>query len=113
MSDQPVMSDITSDDKLWALLSWILAPIVPIIVLLMEDKKSRPFIKYNTVLGLAWSVIYIVIGSIIGALTFGIGTCLFLPAWIAAIYWGIKSYQGEKVTVPYLSDFVKKQGWAD
>jgi len=39
--------DLTDDDKLWALLSWIFSPIVPIIVLLLEDKKQRKFIKYN------------------------------------------------------------------
>ena len=42
---------VTSDDKLWALLSYILSPIVPIILLLMEDKKNRPFIKYHSCAG--------------------------------------------------------------
>ena len=45
MSEQPVNPDLTSDDKLWAMLAYILTPIVPIIVMLMEDKKNRPFIK--------------------------------------------------------------------
>ena len=31
-------SDITSDDKLWALLSYLF-PILAVVVLLMEDKK--------------------------------------------------------------------------
>ena len=34
-------SEITSDDKLWALLAYILSPLVPIIILVMEDKKNQ------------------------------------------------------------------------
>ena len=47
--------EITDDDKLWALLSWLFWPIA-IIVLLLEDKKQRPFIKYHAIqaLALAW-----------------------------------------------------------
>jgi hypothetical protein len=39
MSDQntPPTGDITSDDKLWALLAYVLSPLIPIIILLMED----------------------------------------------------------------------------
>ncbi len=31
--------NISSDDKLWALLSYLFTPIIPIILMLMEDKK--------------------------------------------------------------------------
>jgi uncharacterized membrane protein len=110
MSDQIGTGEITSDDKLWALLSWILAPIVSIIILLMDDKKNRPFLKYNAVVSLTFSIIYIILGSI---LTFVVvGPCILGLGWIAAIYFGIKSYQGEYVKVPFLTDFVKNQGWA-
>ena len=36
---------ITGDDKLVALLAYGLTPLVPVIILLMQDKKSRPFIR--------------------------------------------------------------------
>jgi uncharacterized membrane protein len=110
MTDQIPESDLTSDDKLWALLSWLLAPIVPIIMLLMEDKKSRPFIKYNAILGLIWSVVYWILGTVLSFIF--IGFCIWGVGAIAAIYWGIKSYQGSWVKIPLLSDFVKNQGWA-
>ncbi len=51
MTQQPMNSDLTSDDRLWALLSWLFWP-VAVIMLLMDDKKTRPFIKYNAVLSL-------------------------------------------------------------
>jgi hypothetical protein len=38
----PPSSDITSDDRLFAALAYVFSPIVPIILLLMEDKKIVP-----------------------------------------------------------------------
>ncbi|MFQ6102434.1 MAG: DUF4870 domain-containing protein [Anaerolineae bacterium] len=96
--------EVTDDDKLWALLSWLLWP-VAIIVLLMEDKKSRPFIKYHAVNSLAYSVVWYIVGTI----TVG---CLWVVGAIYAIYVAIKAYQGEWVEVPVISNFVRNQGWA-
>lgn len=110
MTDQVPESDLTSDDKLWALLSWLLAPIVPIIMLLMEDKKSRPFIKYNAVLGLIWSLIYWIIGGVLSVVV--VGFCIWGVGVVATIFWGVKAYQGNWVKIPVLSDFVNNQGWA-
>ncbi len=109
MTDQGYAPEVTSDDKLWALLSWLLAPIVPIIVLLMEDKKSRPFIKYHAMNGLAWSVIYGVLAAVLSFIF--VGCIIGVVGAIAAIYWGIKAYQGEMVKVPVVTDFLKNQGW--
>jgi uncharacterized membrane protein len=94
--------EITQDDKLWALLSYIFCPLIGIIVLLMEDKKSRPFIKYN-------AVVSIVLGVLVALLSWA---CIGILVWFYAIYLGIKSYQGEWVEVPVVSDFVRNQGWA-
>jgi len=103
-------SEITNDDKLWALLSWILG-IPAIIILFMEDKKSRPFLKYNAVASLLTIVAISILVSIISAVTCGIGAVTAV-AFIYPIYLGIKSYQGEWVKVPVVTDFVVKQGWA-
>jgi hypothetical protein len=96
--------ELTSDDKLWALLSWLLWPFA-IAVLFMEDKKNRPFLKYNAVLSLAFTVILYVLGTV----TFG---CLLAVGAIYMIYLAIMSFQGNWVEVPWLSNFVRKQGWA-
>jgi uncharacterized membrane protein len=101
---QPMNADITSDDKLWALLSWLIWP-VAIIALLMDDKKKRPFIKYNAVNSLALNVVAW------GSTIIAIGACLAPLAFIYSIVLGIQSYQGKWVTVPVLTDFVKKQNW--
>jgi uncharacterized membrane protein len=97
-------TEVTDDDRLWALLSWIFWPIA-VIVLLLEDKKNRSFIKYNAIQALAlnviaWATVLILIGACVGPLAF-----------IYSIFLGIKSYQGEWVTVPFVTDFCKNQGW--
>jgi uncharacterized membrane protein len=106
----PEFTDITSDDKLWALLSYLIPIIVPIIVLLMDDKKNRPFIKAHAMQALVWGVVYGVISGILSFLFIGI--CLGLICYGVSIYWGIKAYQGEYVNIPVITDFCKKQGWA-
>ncbi len=102
MSEQPMNPEVTSDDKLWALLSYLF-PIVAIIVLFMEDKKARPFIKFHAVQSLAATVVL----SILATVTFGCGSILFL----ALIWWGIEAYQGKMVEVPFITNFIKGQGW--
>ena len=100
--------EVTDDDKLWALLSWLFWPIA-VIVLLLEDKKQRPFIKYHAVQALAVGVIGYVISGVLSVI--GIGCVLWLVVLIYQIYLAVKSYQGEWVTVPVITDFCKNQGW--
>lgn len=109
--------NITSDDKLWALLSYLFGVIFPIIIMLMEDKKDRPFLKAHYPQALAYWIVVVIAALIVTLLTFFIagvgGICVGLAASVFAIIWGIKAYNGEYVTIPVLTDFVKKQGWAD
>ena len=100
--------EITDDDKLWALLSWLLWPLA-IIVLFLEDKKQRPFIKYHAVQSLAMGVVAAVVSAVLSFVIIG---CLVSIAWaIYVIYLAIQAYQGQWVTVPFLTDFCKNQGW--
>ena len=110
MSDQIENPEVTSDDKLWALLTYVLSPLVPIIILLLEDKKNRPFIKEHNVQALVLGLITFVLGILLGWTVFL--TCLPLLVWVYSVYLGIQAYQGKSVTIPVITDFVKKQGWA-
>ncbi|MBI9046194.1 MAG: DUF4870 domain-containing protein [Anaerolineaceae bacterium] len=95
--------EITSDDKLWATLCYIVGVIVPIIVLLMEDKKERPYIKYHAIQALATQVIF----TVISLITLGCGSVVFL----AELYLGYLAYQGTYFEIPVITDFIKNQGW--
>ena len=103
MSQAPMSSDISSDDKLWAMLSYLI-PIIAIVVLFMEDKKNRPYVKFNAVQSLVASVVL----SILSTVTCGFGAVLFL----VMLWWAYQAYQGQDVKIPMISDFIHNQGWA-
>ncbi|MBL8055161.1 MAG: DUF4870 domain-containing protein [Anaerolineales bacterium] len=116
MTDQPIgggmSGDVTSDDKLWALLAYVLSPIVPVILLIWEEKKNRPFIRSHNVQALVLGLAAAVISSVVGGVTLGIGCCIGILPWIYQIYCGVQAYGGKSVTIPVITDFVKNQGWA-
>lgn len=104
--------DMTDDDRLWALLAYVLTPLMPIVIMLLEDKKNRPFIKAHNGQALAWGIISIVGGGILSAVLpflFGLPGLVF---WLVSIYWGWQAYQGKMVEIPVVSEFVRNQGWA-
>ena len=100
--------DVTSDDKLWAALAYVFSPLVPIILMLMEDKKNRPFIRAHNAQALVVGVVMIIVVPIIATVTLGCGGVI----WLIMFYWAYKAYQGEMVNIPVVTDFVKGQGWA-
>jgi uncharacterized membrane protein len=107
MSQVTIDPEVTSDDKLWAALSYPI-PFVGLIVLFMADKKARPFIKYHAVQGLAFNIIFWVILSLI---TFGIIWFCMPAAWLVTFYPAYKAYRGEYFELPVITSFLKKQGW--
>lgn len=97
----------SSNDRLWAALSWLpvtpLWPILAIAALLMENTKNRAFVRYNAVLSIATGVILIPLSIV----TVGCAALLYFVFF----YWAYQAYQGQDVTVPVVSDWVRKQGW--
>jgi len=110
MTQAKMSADATSDDKLWAALGYPIV-LIAIIMLFMEDKKSRPFIKYHAVQAIALWVVYVVLGTIITTVTFGIGGICFAVAWLVFLYWAYLAYQGQLFEVPLVTNFLKNQGW--
>jgi uncharacterized membrane protein len=112
MSEIPPVSDeITSDDRLWALLSYLLTPIVPIIIMLMEDKKTRPFIKAHYVQALALGIVLVIVSTILAFIP--VVNCIMpIVSLLLMIFYAVKAYRGEYIDIPVLTSFVKGQGWA-
>jgi uncharacterized membrane protein len=102
------MNEINDQDKLMSALSYPIG-IVAIIILLVEDMKSRPFQKYHAVQALAVNIVLLVLSIVLGWTV--ILACVPLLLWFVTIYWAIKAYQGEYFEIPVLTDFLKNQGW--
>jgi len=107
MTEQPIYTEATSDDKLWAALSYAFSPLVPIILMLMEDKKDRPFIKFHAVQSLVVGIVMFIVVPIVAVVTLGCGSII----WFIMFYWAYKAYQGEMFEIPIVTDFIKNQGW--
>jgi uncharacterized protein len=109
MTGQPG-SEVTSDDKLWALLGYIIW-LIALIVLLMEDKKKRPFIKFHAVQSLVLWVVLTLIYFVGSLVTLGIGSiCLWII--FAIVLWpAFDSYSGHYTKLPVITDFIKGQKW--
>ncbi len=102
MSQAPISSDITSDDRLWAALAYVFSPLVPVILMFMEDKKNRPYIKANNMQALILGIIFILTSAI----------CVGFLVLLYQLYLGYQAYQGQTITIPIITDFCKNQGWS-
>jgi uncharacterized membrane protein len=118
----PPAGDVNDNDRLMSLLAYILSVVVPIIILISEEMKNRPFQRYHAIQSLGLSVASLIYGivacllyTLLTAISAGIlGVCLwviFLVPLVPMILYGIKAYQGEWVVIPVLTEFMKKQGW--
>ena len=54
------------------------------------------------------SLVVTVVLSILSTVTCGFGAVLFLVVF----YWAYQAYQGQDVRIPFISDFIRNQGWA-
>ena len=132
MQDAMVDLDANSDDRLIGLLCYatqIVIPLVmPIIVLLSESSKKRPFQRYHAMQSLALSILFMVLSivavvgivvvqiiPIIGTLIIIAALCLSPIAYImtitAFIYYGYQAYKGKRFSIPGLTSFLHDQEW--
>jgi len=123
MQDTDHPEGVSENDRMMGLLSYVVTIIVPLVILLSESGKRRPFQKYHAVHSLALSVILFVVtmvlactvGVVLELLSGGLGTCCILPMGLVpyalSIYYGVQAYQGQYAVIPVVTDFVKKQGW--
>src|SRR4051794_26483538 len=132
MSDAAVDAEANQDDKLIALLSYVtqivIPLIMPVIILLSESSKKRPFQRYHAVQSLALMLLFIAITAaatigtgimqvipLIGWLVFLMMLCLMPIGWfmavIALLYYGYQAFQGKRFSVPGLTSMLRDQGW--
>ena len=115
--------EITDQDKMMALLAYLIAPIVSIIILSTDTGRERSFQKFHAVQSLIlWTFLLAInlflicpIATVISLITGGLASCCFLPLVLVQmglyIFYGIKAYQGEYAIVPVLTDLAHNAGW--
>jgi uncharacterized membrane protein len=107
-SSEPV--EVSGSDKQWALCAYLFTPLLPAIMLFLEDVKKRPFIRAHLVQSLVLGVLGFVVNSLLMAVL--IGCCITWPLYLVLLtYYGVQASRGEYIRIPVISDWVKSQGW--
>ena len=102
----PAIEAGASDDRLWGLIAYILAPWISLFMLIfMQGEKVSPFLRYHSIQVLAWGITWIILTAL------GIGICLFPFIIIYSVFLGIKAYRGEMFEIPVLTRFLIRLGW--
>jgi hypothetical protein len=101
------MMQISEKERWWAALSYIFSPCVPAVLFFIFDLDEMPFLKSHIYQALAAGIIFALLLPLLLAATLGIGG-LF---WLIMPYWALKAYHGENIIIPWISTFVKEQGW--
>ena len=108
MTQQPMNTDITSDDKLWAALGYPIF-IIALIMLFVEGKKDRPFIRFHAIQALALNVVLWIV-VLIASITVILAICDPV-LWLLMIWPAVLAYQGKYFEVPVLTKFMRNQHW--
>lgn len=101
----PTIEAEASDDRLWALIAYILAPWISIFMLIFMRDQISSFLRYHSIQALAWGICWIILTAL------GVGICLFPLIIIYSVYLGIKAYRGEIVEIPFLTRFLSNMSW--
>jgi uncharacterized membrane protein len=106
----PVTPEVSSEDRLWVLLCFLLTPLLPLITLFLDDKKNKTFIKYHTVPTLILGIVEVVVVGILSLIP--IVNCFVPLVYIINVVYGIKAYNGTNTDIPVITDFSKQQNWS-
>lgn len=93
----------TQEDKLFAALSYVFSPLVPIVLFFLDEQKARPFIKAHHMQSLITGAVLTIVGFI------PFVNCTVPILWLYNVYNGYRAFQGETFDIPIISDFVRNQ----
>lgn len=120
--------DTTDNDRLMAGLAYVsqvvIPVLVPVVMLLAEESKERPFQKYHAGQSLGFlvvAVIYEVLAAIVYCgLTAITSNCLACVLWlifllpvVPALFYAYQAYQGLYFKIPILTDFLLQSNWLE
>ncbi|MEW6748803.1 MAG: DUF4870 domain-containing protein [Candidatus Micrarchaeota archaeon] len=108
---------VSSEDKLWGALAYLIGLIVPVFVLL-TDKKQVRFLRFHSyqslflsvamvVFYIALAIVNLVLGLIAGLLALLLLPLYFLPP-LAILFMVWQAFQGKPYKLPLLGDLAAK-----
>ena len=108
---------VSSEEKLWGALTYIIGIIMPLLVLLTDKKESR-FLRFHSyqslflsaamvVFYIGLAIVNVIVGFIAGLLALLLLPLYFLPA-LALLFMAWQAYQGKPYRLPVIGNFAAK-----
>lgn len=108
---------VSSEDKLWGALTYIIGVIMPLIVLLTDKKKSG-FLRFHSYQSLilsavivvymvGLSIVNVILGFIAGLLALILLPLYLLPV-LPVLFMAWQAYQGKPYRLPLIGEFAAK-----
>ena len=118
----PEEEETTNQDKATAALSYIVGFILSAVVLLTKEMSARPFQRYHAIQSLGVWVASVLYEAVMAILVCAISVTPLAPLdcclWVAfflplvpTAYFAYRAYLGEYFAIPFLTDFMRQQGW--
>lgn len=104
---------VSDNDRILAGLAYLIPFIVSLIVLLNEDTKNKPFLRYHAVQSLGLAVVSAIFEALLSivALVICFAVIFYLLPLVPMIYYGVMAFQGKIFEIPYLTAFMKQNHW--
>lgn len=102
--------EVTNDDLIMAALGYPI-PIIPIIILLLEEKKNRPFLKFHAIQAIVLNVALWVLIVGFSTCTLGFGLLCVPFLWLVTLWPAFDAFKGNYTELPVITNFIKNQGW--
>jgi len=104
---------VSDNDKMLAGLVYLIPAIISIILLLNEDTKKKPFLRYHAMQSLGLAVVLAAFEVLLSLVTAVIcfAAVLYLLPLVPMIYYGVMAFQGKTFEIPYLTALMKQNHW--
>jgi uncharacterized membrane protein len=105
-----------------AYASQIIVPaLLPVILLLHNEMRNRPFLRYHAVQSLGLlvaAIVYYLVATVVYILGSATISCLACVLWLiflvpagVMLYYGWLAFRGRQEDVPWLAQFLRDNGW--
>lgn len=125
LTDEPPVEALSENERLLAGFSYVsqalMPAVLPVILLASRDTRESAHLRYHAVHSLALlvvAILYYLGATLVYALAAMVSGCLlcvlwglFLPPLGVLGYYGWFAYRGERREIPWLTRFLRENGW--
>jgi hypothetical protein len=102
------LSTISEKERWWAALSYIFSPLLPAALIFILDLDEYSFLKQHIYQAIVMGLFFLFTMPIILTSTLCVGVIF----WFIMPYWAFQAFNGQKITIPWVSSWVKSMGWS-